>query len=75
MLPEERDAAYLWDMGDAARNIIDWVQGVSYEQFSNNEMLQSAVERKLEVFGEAAGLSRRKHKRRIRKYLGKTLRE
>lgn len=55
MLPEERDAAYLWDMRDAARDIINWVQGLSYEQFCNNEMLHSAVERKLEVFGEAAG--------------------
>ena len=55
MLPEERDAAYLWDMRDAARDIVGWVQGVSYVQFCNNEMLHSAVERKLEVFGEAAG--------------------
>jgi len=55
MLPEERDAAYLWDMRDAARDIVGWVQGVTYEQFCNNEMLHSAVERKLEVFGEAAG--------------------
>jgi uncharacterized protein with HEPN domain len=28
---------------------------VTYEQFCTNEMLHSAVERKLEVFGEAAG--------------------
>jgi uncharacterized protein with HEPN domain len=55
MLPEERDAAYLWDMQDAARDIINWVQGVSYEQFCINEMLHTAVERKLEIFGEAAG--------------------
>jgi hypothetical protein len=27
MLPEKRDAAYLWDMQDAARDIIGWVQG------------------------------------------------
>jgi uncharacterized protein with HEPN domain len=55
MLPEERDAAYLWDMRDAARDIVRWVKGVSYERFCNDEMLHSAVERKLEVFGEAAG--------------------
>jgi uncharacterized protein with HEPN domain len=55
MLPEKRDAAYLWDMRDAARDIVNWVQSVSYEQFCSNEMLHSAVERKLEVFGEAAG--------------------
>ena len=51
MLPEKRDAAYLWDMRDAARDIVNWVQSVSYEQFCSNEMLHSAVERKLEVFG------------------------
>jgi uncharacterized protein with HEPN domain len=55
MLPEERDAAYLWDMREAARDIVGWVQGVTYEQFCSDEMLHSAVERKLEVFGEAAG--------------------
>ncbi len=54
MLPEERDAASLWDMCDAARDIISWVGGISYDHFCENEMLHSAVERKLEVFGEAA---------------------
>lgn len=43
MLPEERDPAYLWDMRDAARDIVGWVQGVNYGQFCNNEMLHSAV--------------------------------
>jgi len=55
MLPDERDAAFLWDMREAARDIVGWVRGVTYEQFCENEMLHSAVERKLEVFGEAAG--------------------
>lgn len=50
MLPEKRDAAYLWDMREAARDIVGWVKDVSYEQFCNDEMLHSAVERKLEVF-------------------------
>jgi len=55
MLPETRDAAYLWDMREAARDIVGWIQGVSYEQFCKDEMLHSAIERKLEIFGEAAG--------------------
>ena len=55
MLPEQRDAASLWDMRDACRDIVRWVKGVSYERFCDDEMLHSAVERKLEVFGEAAG--------------------
>jgi hypothetical protein len=29
MLPENRDAAYLWDLRDAARDIVRWVKGVS----------------------------------------------
>ena len=55
MLPETRDAAYLWDMREAARDIVGWIKGVSYEQFCKDEMLHSAIERKLEIFGEAAG--------------------
>ena len=52
---DKRDAAYLWDMRDAASDIVEWTKGVSYEQFCHHEILHSAVERKLEVFGEAAG--------------------
>lgn len=36
MLPEERDAAYLWDMREAARDIVEWVHGVTYEHFCSN---------------------------------------
>jgi uncharacterized protein with HEPN domain len=43
MLPEERDAAYLWDMREAARDIVGWVHGVTYEHFCSNEMLHSDV--------------------------------
>lgn len=55
MLPEGRDAAYLWDMREAARDIVGWVRNLRYDEFCSNEMLHSAVEWKLEVFGEAAG--------------------
>lgn len=55
MLPDERDAAYLWDMREAARDVVEWLRDLNYEQFCENEILHSAVERKLEVFGEAAG--------------------
>jgi len=54
MRPEERDAAYLWDMREAARDIVSWVRDCGYEQFCKDELLHSAVERKLEFFGEAA---------------------
>jgi uncharacterized protein with HEPN domain len=55
MQPEdERDAGYLWDMREAARDCIDFVKDASYEQFSENKMMHSAVERRLEILGEAA---------------------
>ena len=52
---EERDAGYLWDMREAARDCIDFVKGATYAQFSENKMMHSAVERRLEILGEAAG--------------------
>ena len=45
MLPEERDAAYLWDMLDAARAIESFVAGVRAEDYARNRQLQYAVER------------------------------
>ena len=54
MCPEERDLSYLWDMRQAAREIYEFVQGVSYNLFENNKILRYAVERQLIVIGEAA---------------------
>ena len=54
MQPEERDAAYLWDMLQASRDILEFTQGVSLADFSANKMLQMAVERGFQVLGEAA---------------------
>ncbi|MEK6323056.1 MAG: HepT-like ribonuclease domain-containing protein [Acidobacteriota bacterium] len=51
---EPRDPAYLWDMLEAAREVQEFTTGVSYEQYLGNRVLQLAVERKLEVIGEAA---------------------
>lgn len=55
MLRETHDAAYLWDMLDAARAIIGFVSSSSYEEYQHNRMLRGAVERHLEIIGEAAG--------------------
>ena len=52
---EPRDPAYLWDMLDAARSVQEFTAGVSYDQYLKNRMMQLAVERQLEVIGEAAG--------------------
>ena len=55
MRPEDRDAAYLWDMPEAARDCIEFVGNATHDEFCDNRMMHSAVERRLEVLGEAAG--------------------
>jgi len=51
---EERDKAYLWDMLDAAKAINSFTDAVSYEQYLLDRKVQMAVERALEIIGEAA---------------------
>ncbi len=51
-----KDEALLLDIMIAARKIERFVEGLSYEQFCNDEMAQSAVIRELQVIGEAARL-------------------
>jgi uncharacterized protein with HEPN domain len=55
MRPERYDAAYLWDMLDAARTVTGFIQGRSYQDYLRDKMLRSAVERNVEIIGEAAG--------------------
>ena len=58
MLPEERDQALVLDIISAAEDILGFIKGYDYESFSENKMLRYAVERQLQVIGEAAkGLS------------------
>ncbi len=54
MLPEERDAAYLWDMREEAQNIAAFIKDFPYAKFVNNKMVRYAVERSLLIIGEAA---------------------
>lgn len=54
MQPDERDAGYLWDMSDSARTIHDFVTGISFDQYLQGKKLQLAVERGIEIKGEAA---------------------
>jgi uncharacterized protein with HEPN domain len=54
MQPDERDAGYLWDMLDSARTIHDFVTGISSHQYLQDKKLQLAVERGIEIIGEAA---------------------
>lgn len=54
MPPEDRDVALLWDMREAARDITEFMQGMTFFHFNSNKMLRYAVERQLVVIGEAA---------------------
>jgi uncharacterized protein with HEPN domain len=50
-----RDEAYLLDILIAAKRAVDYMKGSDREAFEQNEMLQDAVIRPLEIVGEAAG--------------------
>lgn len=54
MRPAERDAAYLWDMLDAARRLVRLVEGMDLAEYLGDERTRLAVERLLENIGEAA---------------------
>lgn len=54
MPPEERDLAYLWDMLSAAKDVREFIEGMRYEDYERSKLTQAAVERKIEVIGEAA---------------------
>src|SRR3989338_11662604 len=54
MRPEERDAAYLWDMLDAAKTVRSFVKDIPFHQYERDRKLQFAVERAIEIIGEAA---------------------
>jgi uncharacterized protein with HEPN domain len=54
-MPREReDASLLWDMLEAARKIRQFIAGKTFHDYSRDEVLQAAVERKIEIIGEAA---------------------
>jgi len=55
MQPDQRDTAYLWDMLDAARTVEQLSSGFDFTQYSNDRRTQLAIERSLEIIGEAAG--------------------
>jgi uncharacterized protein with HEPN domain len=49
-----RDNAYLLDMLLAARKVMKYVQGVDFERFDQDEVLQDAIMRRIQIIGEAA---------------------
>ena len=50
----DRDPAHLWDMIEACREIQQFLTGKSYQDLLTDRMLRLAVERELEIIGEAA---------------------
>jgi uncharacterized protein with HEPN domain len=51
---EQADVSYLWDMLTAARAVVDFTRERTLDEYSNDLMLRSAVERQVEIIGEAA---------------------
>lgn len=49
----------LWDAHHAAERASRYVQGRSFEEYQADDFLRSAVERQLEIVGEALGQLRR----------------
>lgn len=49
-----RDDAYLLDMLLAARKVIRFTKGVTFQQFQSDELIQNAVMRQIQIIGEAA---------------------
>jgi uncharacterized protein with HEPN domain len=54
MQPEDRDAAYLYDMVQAARKAIAALEGKGLPEYLADEDLRLIIERRLEIIGEAA---------------------
>ncbi|HEY0855973.1 MAG TPA: HepT-like ribonuclease domain-containing protein [Albitalea sp.] len=45
--------AYLWDVREASRRITEFVEGIGLEEFCDDALVRSAVERQFEIVGEA----------------------
>jgi uncharacterized protein with HEPN domain len=54
MRPDTSDTSYLWDMLDAASAIRQFVAGKTFKDYTSDRLLRGAVERHIEIIGEAA---------------------
>jgi uncharacterized protein with HEPN domain len=70
---EKVDVAYLWDMWDAAQAIREFISGKTFHHYQRDRMLRGAVERHLEIIGEAANRVPLTFRQVIRKYPGAAL--
>ena len=54
MSPQDRDLGYVWDMHEAACQVLEFSKGKSLKDYHENKMLRLAVERLMEILGQAA---------------------
>lgn len=54
MRPDDRDAGRVWDMIAHGRLIAEFVRGAPYARYVADPLLRFAVERAVEIIGEAA---------------------
>jgi len=50
----DQDPALLLDMMDSARAIVEMVSGMTYEAYAGDRRTRRAIEREVEIIGEAA---------------------
>ena len=55
MQREPSPDSYLWDMLNAAMLVQTFVTGRTFDDYLTDPMLRAAVEREVEIIGEAAG--------------------
>jgi uncharacterized protein with HEPN domain len=54
MQPEVADSGFLWDMLESAENVVLMTRDLRYDQYSTDRKTRRAVEREVEIIGEAA---------------------
>ena len=54
MAPEDKDAAYLWDMLTAAKDAAEILGELTVDDFKADKLHCRAIERSVEIIGEAA---------------------
>lgn len=65
-----RDAEYLRHILESTGYVLQWMEGITLEEFVTDEKLVSAVIRKLEIIGEASTKVRMSSRHPIVKFPG-----
>ena len=64
MSPQDKDLGYVWDIYDACVEVMEFMNKIPYAEYERHKMLRSAVERKLEIVGEAVNRIRKEFRER-----------